>query len=132
VSVEAVMTQAVTLRRLSGETRTAIGSSVAVYDTAATTMYLEPRSGNETEADGNFGVGDWLGIGRNTVDFDHWDQVVSGSTTFDIVAPVRPMYHPGVGVSHIEMDLREVLTLGVGQDDGDGGAFSDGFDGGFD
>lgn len=109
MSVEELMNQAVTLRRLIGETRTATGASEPVYEETTTTMYLEPKSGSEAEADRNTGLGAWFGVARASDDFDHWDQVLYGPHVLDITAPLRPHWDPRAEAdSHIELDLREV------------------------
>lgn len=111
MSVEELMNQAVTLRRLTGETRTATGASEPVYEETTTTMYLEPRleGSSEAEADRNTGIGAWFGVARASDDFDHWDQVVYAGKVLDITAPLRPHFDPRAGEnSHIELDLREV------------------------
>ena len=107
--IEDLMQQTVTLRRISGETRDSMGSSTLTYTETTTTMYLEPRSGRENGEDRGTGAGEWLGVGRADVTFSDHDQIVYGSLTFDIVAPIRPFFDPRrEAVSHVEMDLREV------------------------
>jgi hypothetical protein len=111
VSVEELLTQAVTLRRLSGETRSPTGASEPTYETTTTVMYLEPKleGSSEAEGDRNTGIGAWLGVALASDDFDHWDQVLYGGKVLDITAPLRPMWDPRAGaVSHVELDLREV------------------------
>lgn len=111
MSVEEMLTQTVTLRRRSGETRTATGASEPTFEEATTTMYLEPRAEGSSEAEGerNTGMGTWLGVARASDAFDHWDQVLYGDKVLDITAPLRPMWDPRAGaVSHVELDLREV------------------------
>lgn len=109
MNIAPYLNQSVTLRRISGETRDSLGEPTLTYTETTTTMYLEPLRGREDEAQRNSGAGEWLGVGLADVDFHEWDQVVYGSRTFDIVAPVRPLFHPRLQtVTHQEMDLREV------------------------
>lgn len=109
MSVEALMTQAVTLRKLTGETRGGIGQSTPVYGTAETLMYLQPTTGREDAQDRGTPIGEWTGIGRVDVDFGSFDQIVYGDHTFDIVAPPEPAPNPRAGAtSHVKVRLREV------------------------
>jgi hypothetical protein len=109
MSVENLMTQVVTLRSPTGETRDEIGGSVATYSTLQTLMYLEPTTGRESSQDRNTPIGDWLGFGLADVDFTSWAQVVYGSHVFDIIAPPRLMTNPRSQVaSHYELSLQEV------------------------
>lgn len=109
MSVEALMTQAVTLRKPTGETRDAIGGSVPTYTTFETLMYLQPTGGKEEAQDRNTPIGDWTGIGRADIDFGSFDQIMYGVRTFDIVAPPEPAPNPRAGAtSHVKVRLREV------------------------
>lgn len=109
MSVEALMTQPVTLRKPTGETRTAIGGSVPVYATIETLMYLQPTTGHEDAQDRGTPIGDWTGIGRADVDFGAWDQIMYGAHLFDIIAPPEPAHDPRAGVtSHVKVRLQEV------------------------
>jgi hypothetical protein len=104
------MNQAVTLRVRTGETETGdIGETTPTFDETTTTMYLEPRTSNEQQADRNTPITDWLGMGPADIVFTAWDQVVYGAHTFDIIGDPRPMWNPRTGeVSHWEMSLQEV------------------------
>ncbi len=107
-----MLTQPVTLRRRSGETVSAQGESIPTYETLETLMYLEPRAlrsrAGEDDENRNTGIGDWLGVGLDSVPFHNWDQVVAEGVVFDITAPVRPFTIPGEGVHHVELDLQQV------------------------
>lgn len=117
MSVEALMTQAVTLRTPSGETRDAIGGSTPTYTEEQTVMYLEPGHGagtafgvgREDMANRNTVIGDWFGVGRADVAWDAWQQVVYGSHVFDIVEATKPFTNPRTGQdSHVLVALQEV------------------------
>lgn len=119
MSVEALMTCVVTLRKQSGETQSDTGEATLTYTSLATTMYLEPShggggssfiAGREDMANRNTPIGDWFGIGRVADDFGSWDQIVYGEHVFDIIAPPRPFGNPRTQVtSHVELSLQEVL-----------------------
>jgi len=109
------MTQPVTLRKRQDpdlDIRDAIGGAEPTYSELETTMYLEPvgdRRSREDLDDRNTGMGQWLGVGRTTIEWHNWDQVVYGELTLDIVAPIRHMHNPRLNrESHVEMDLQEI------------------------
>jgi hypothetical protein len=120
MSVEGLMNQAVTLRRRTGFTREN-GEATPIWSTLTTTMYLEPKEGTEEGGAGSglglgstvsgrhTPIGQWLGIGRSTVDFDSWQEVLYGDLTLEISSPVREMWNPRTQtISHKEMDLLEI------------------------
>jgi hypothetical protein len=110
MTVEALMTQPVTLRVRTGETQNAIGEPTATFAESSTTMYLEPLQTSEVLADRNTPITEWVGYGRADIDFTAWDQIVYGDHTFDIAGAPLPKFNPTLGaVSHVEMPLREVL-----------------------
>lgn len=103
------MNQSVTLRTPTGDPGNTIAGTETTYTEATTTMYLEPRSGREDTPNRNTPIGDWLGVGLASVDWDSWQQVVYGVHVFEIVAPPRPFYDPLLGADHhVELDLQEV------------------------
>ena len=110
MTVEGLMRQTVTLRKLTGHDHDG-ADSVPAYTESTTEMYLEPVSGEEDPggAGRNTPLGDWRGVGRKDVDFDSWDLVVYDGKVLDIVSPSRPFFNPRIGAgSHVELDLREI------------------------
>ncbi len=109
MSVEALMTETVTLLLTSGENRDSIGGSTPTDSSTSSDAYLEPQSGDESMAERNTQLGLWLAILPATTPLDGWDRVQYGSDVFDVVAPPRPMFNARLGsVSHVEVDLRLV------------------------
>jgi hypothetical protein len=109
VSVESLMTQAVTLQVPSGDARDAIGGSVDTYTETATVMYLEPTRGREDMENRNTPIGDWFGVGKASDPFASDVRIVYGDHTFDVIAPPRLFHDPLTGVaSHYELSLQEV------------------------
>jgi hypothetical protein len=115
MTVEAFMTEPVTIRTPTGEMVQSLGGEVTevVADEFDTVLYLEPRDIRTTVGEarerGYVPVGDWLGVGRADVDFGTASQVVWYGRVFDVVSPPRVMPNPRLGtMSHTELDLQLV------------------------
>lgn len=94
-------------------TRDSSGGAVPTFEETAETMYLEPftgsREGGEVEVQRETPHGQWTGIGRASVDWSSWDEVIYGDITLRIFGTVKPIWNPRLGEeSHVEMELREV------------------------
>jgi len=108
MSVESLMTQAVTVRIPSGQT-VEFGEMVTTYDDVETTMYLEPRSSDEDVANRNTPMSLWNGYGKLTVPFTSDSVVVYGDRTFYVFGDPMPWTNPHTGSNeHWEMTLQEV------------------------
>jgi hypothetical protein len=113
MTVEDLMTQAVTVRRPTGFDQSPSGEPFPIFTESQTVMYLEPKQDTRRSTEalevGYVPTALWLGVGRADFDFQSHDQIVYGDTVFDIIAPVRPMTDPLTAtVSHKEMDLQAV------------------------
>src|SRR5262245_4492278 len=113
MSVEAFMTETVTVRKIAGFVRSLTGDTTPYYDESETVMYLEPqqdaRRSTEALEVGYVPMGLWLGVGRADFDFGSNDQIVWQGHVFDILAPPRVMPNPRLGtMSHTELDLQLV------------------------
>jgi len=118
MTVESLMVHEVTLLSQSGQTQSSSGEATVNYTSIETTMYLEPThggagsgwtAGREENADRNTPIGDWLGIGRASIDWDSTQRILFGAHTFDVVAPPRYMPNPRLDtISHVELSLQEV------------------------
>jgi hypothetical protein len=121
MTVEALMTETVTVRHHDGFTQSASGEPTPVYIESETVMYLEPkqdaRRSTEALEVGYVPTGLWLGIGLADFPFDPHDQIVWESRVFDIIAPPRIMPNPRLDtLSHTELDLQEVGEFEAGVD----------------
>jgi hypothetical protein len=110
VTVEALMTQAVTVLTPSDETQDSIGEVVSDEPTELeTVMYLEPVSGREELMDRDTPIADWIGFGKASVTFRSDCRIVYGSHVLQVIGDPRPKWNPTLSaVSHIEMDLQEI------------------------
>lgn len=122
MSVEALMTQEVTLQKFAGVAVLAgatHGESRPTYTSLRTKMYLESSGpagrspGHEARADRNTPISDWFATGRIEIDFTSWDRIVYDDGrvvhTLEIVSPPQKMYNPRTRTfSHWELYLREI------------------------
>lgn len=112
MTVEAFMTETVTVQRPTGEfVQSLSGEATPVMEEFDTIMYLEPRDVRttigENREQGYVPVGDWLGVGLATVDFGSADLIFWDGRIFDVVSPPRVMPNPRLGtLSHTELDLQ--------------------------
>lgn len=113
MTVESLMTETVTVRHITGFDQSPSGEPFADFSETETVMYLEPKQDTRRSTEaievGYVPTGMWLGIGLADFPFDSHDQIVWGSTVFDILAPPRVMPNPRLGtMSHTELDLQVV------------------------
>lgn len=106
---EHLMVHEVTHRKRTGETQALSGETTPTFTESSTEMYLEPRTGQEIEAERNTPIGDWIGYGKASVVFDSTDEIIYGDHTFEVVGP--PEYKPNPRldiISHVQLDLQEI------------------------
>ena len=92
MTVEAFMTETVTVQRPTGEFIQSLGGEATpVFEEFDTIMYLEPRdirtTVGEAREQGYVPIGDWLGVGLADVDFGTADLIVWDGRIFDVVSP---------------------------------------------
>lgn len=110
MTVESLMVHEVTLYTQTGIES---GSGERTFDGGiATVMYLEPRTGEETEADRNTPIGDWIGFAKADETISSTSRIGYGAHVFDVVGPPEAKPNPRLDtISHIELDLQEIDTV---------------------
>lgn len=113
MTVEDLMTQTATLRKLNGATRSGTGGSTPQYDDVEIIGYFEPEDPIGLEGENiqerNTQMGRWLGFIPADIDLTGFDVIVFNGKTMDLTAPPRPIGNPRLAVfSHIELSLRIV------------------------
>jgi hypothetical protein len=118
MSVEQFMNQRVTLQRHTGvqvKPGATHGEAEPTYTNVTTEMYLEATGpagrspGREFRPDRNTPISEWFAMGKLSIDFSTWDQIVYNGSVLEIVSPPQLIYNPRTKRnSHWEMFLRQV------------------------
>lgn len=113
MTVQGLMTQAATLRKLTGETRGPTGESTPTYDESPILGYFEPDAPIGLEGEDlnqrNTQLGRWFGVVPADTELAGFDSLLYGELVMDLTGPPRPIWNPRLSaVSHIELSLRVV------------------------
>jgi hypothetical protein len=109
MTVESLMTQSVTLLRPAESGRDDIGGVQTTETPTVVDGYLEPVMSTEVDQNSH-PVGAWRLYVAAGTDVASVDRVTYGVHAFEVTGPPREMWNPRTeAVSHIELDLQEVL-----------------------
>lgn len=113
MTVETLMTQPATLRKVSGESQGPTGEVTPTYTDVAFFGYFEPEAPIGLEGEDiqnrNTQMGRWFGAAPAGLVFTGFDVILYDGQTMDLTGPPRPIWNPRLGaVSHLELSLRVV------------------------